>query len=43
MSKIRRSETFVQFVRLGAQVMKMDARFQPFSRTMDICLIFRKK
>ncbi len=32
-----------QFVRLGAQVMKMDARFQPFSRTMDICLIFRKK
>jgi hypothetical protein len=32
-----------KFVSLGAKAMQLDARFQPFGNTMDICLIFRKK
>jgi len=31
-----------QIVKIGAQCMKWDAKFQPFLQTMDICLIFRK-
>jgi ubiquinone/menaquinone biosynthesis C-methylase UbiE len=32
-----------KFVKIGAKFMRMDARFQPFNKTMDICVIFRKK
>lgn len=31
-----------QIVKIGAQCMKWDAKFQPFSQTMDICIVFRK-